>query len=95
MSSAAEVYAVELEPRERGPVKRVLAGAADLATALVGGGLELSAAGDLVVRHRSGAEVGRIPVDGTEEAGSMLTQVRDQMATMSAEEFRATWNLRG
>ncbi|MEO9324990.1 hypothetical protein ABFT23_15965 [Nocardioides sp. C4-1] len=96
-ATAAEIYAATIEPPERGTLKKIAAGAADLVTAAAGGGpLELSSAGDVVVRRLAdGVEELRVPGGPAEEAAITLDQVRTQLDTMSPEEFRTTWNVGG
>lgn len=48
--------------------------------------------GDLVVRHRTdGREFLRIDAGSAEEAGPLLGYVREQLATLPAEEFKQRW----
>ena len=92
--SAAEVYAHRLEPRRRGPLRRVLLGALDLWCATNGGLLELTRAGDVVVRRRSdGVEELRVPLLPGEDAALALDQVREQLETLGPDEFREQWGI--
>lgn len=93
-ATAGDVYAATIEPPERGAVKRVAAGAADLLGAAVGGGLELSSVGDVVVRLVADGSVElRVPGGPAEEAAITLDHVREQLATLTPEEFRRTWDI--
>lgn len=92
--AADEIYAVLLEPhpRRRGPA--VLRAALDLWCATSGGLLELTRAGDVVLRRRSdGVEELRIPAGPPEHAMPVLQQIRDDLAALSPEEFRRGWGL--
>lgn len=91
---AGEVYTFALEPRSRRRGLRLLAGALDLWCATIGGQLELSSAGQVVVRRRSdGVAELTIPVEGGENAGALLGLVGEQLQHLSPEEFRTTWSM--
>ena len=91
---AGEVYEVELVPPTRSRLRRYTFGALDLWCAMFGGLFELTAGGELVVRRRAdGVEELRVPVTGTEEAGVLLTLVRDQLTELTPAEFRSTWSV--
>ncbi|WP_323793005.1 hypothetical protein [Nocardioides sp.] len=91
---AGEVYESELLPPTRSKLRRYSFGALDLWCAMFGGLFELSAGGEVVVRRRAdGVEELRIPVTGTEEAGLLLTMVREQLAELTPAEFRSTWSV--
>ncbi|GEP36867.1 hypothetical protein NPS01_05300 [Nocardioides psychrotolerans] len=93
-ASADEVYVHRLEPRRRGPVRRVLLGALDLWCATQGGLLELTRAGDIVVRRRSdGVEELRVPLVPGEDAALALDQIREQLESQAPDEFRARWGI--
>lgn len=90
--SADEVYVHRLEPRRRSPLRRVLLGALDLWCAINGGLLELTRAGDVVVRRRSdGVEELRVALLPGEDAAVALHLVREQLMTLGPDEFRAQW----
>lgn len=92
--SGSEVYEHSLEPRHRGPVRRVVLGALDLWCATTGGLLELTRAGDVVVRRRSdGVEELRVPAGPPEDAAPILDLVREQLETLSPAEFRERWGI--
>jgi len=92
--AASEVYVVHLEPHPRPPVRRVLRAALDLWCAASGGMLELSSAGDVVVRRRhDDAEELRMFAGPPESAAPMLHQVRHDLEHLSPEDFRAAWGL--
>ncbi len=92
--SADEVYDLALEPRRRAPARRVLLGALDLWCAMTGGRMELTRAGDLVVRrHTDGAVELTVPLQSADDAPALVAIVRDQMETLTPEEFRAAWGL--
>ncbi len=92
--SAAEVYVHRLEPRRRGPVRRVVLGALDLWCATQGGLLDLTRAGDIVVRRRSdGVEELRVPLLAGEDAALALDQVKEQLESQAPDEFRAGWGI--
>lgn len=92
--SAGEVYVHRLEPRRRGPVRRVLLGALDLWCATQGGLMELTRAGDIVVRRRvDGVEELRVPLVPGEDAALALDQVREQLETQAPDEFRSRWGI--
>lgn len=92
--TAAEVYDVALDRPDRGRVRRTVDAVLDLAGALVGGLLELSSAGTVVVRRRTdGVEVLRVDGGPAEETAQLLHHVREQLDTLSAEEFRDRWGI--
>ena len=93
---AAEVYDVALDRTSRGPLGRVVAGALDLAAAAVGGLLELSQAGTVVVRRRTdGTDVLSLDGDSAEELAQLAEHLRSQLETMSVEEFAESWGISG
>ncbi|WP_370249875.1 hypothetical protein [Nocardioides sp.] len=92
--TAGEVYLLGLEPRRRGRVRQVVYSVLDLWCAMVGGTMELTRGIDVVLRHREdGALALIIPADDPEEAAFTLEHVREQLATLSPAEFRATWSM--
>ena len=92
--TADEVYALGLAPADRGPVRRVLLGALDLWCATVGGGLELSGAAQVVVRERwDGRTVLSLPAQTAEVAALTVAGLREDLETLSPEEFRTAWQL--
>jgi hypothetical protein len=92
--AAGEVYVVHLEPHPRPRARRVLHAALDLWCATSGGMLELSSAGDVVVRRRcDDAEELRIFAGPPGTAAPMLHQVREDLEGLSPESFRAAWGL--
>ena len=91
---AAEVYDVALDRTSRGRLGRLVTAGLDLAAALVGGLLELSRSGTVVVRRRSdGADVLSLDGDTAEELAQLLEHVRGQLETMSVEEFCESWGI--
>lgn len=91
---ADEVYAARLEPRLRSPLRRLLVSALDLWCTTNGGAMELTRAGDVVVRRRTdGVEELRVPVRAAMDAPLLLDRLRVQLETLSPEEFRAEWGL--
>ena len=91
---ADEVYAVALEPRHYSPPVRVLRGLADLWCAASGGRMELSRAGDLVVRRRhDGVEELRVPLPAPDAVPELLAVVHEQLQTLDPAEFREAWGL--
>lgn len=92
--TAGEIYLLGLEPRRRGRVRQFVYGVLDLWCATIGGSMELTRGLDVVVRHREdGALALTIPATDPEEAAFTLEHVRDQLATLSPAEFRATWSM--
>lgn len=91
---AAEIYSSVLEPRPRSGARRVLVSALDLWCATTGGRMELTRAADIVVRRRSDdVEELRVPVPVADDAPALLDLVREQLETLSPDEFRAAWGL--
>ena len=87
-------YAAVLEPRPRGPVRRLVVSALDLWCAMTGGTFELTRAGDVVVRRRAdGVEALRIPVRVAADAAALLDQVRTDLHTSTPDAFRRQWGL--
>lgn len=94
MTSAATVYRAELDvpvgrrkivDRLLWPVRLVAAGL---------GVVDETILGDVVVHRISdGAEVLRLPVEGTEESSNQLTVIRAELAETTAEEFEAAWEI--
>ncbi|MEJ7832281.1 MAG: hypothetical protein WKF79_05160 [Nocardioides sp.] len=94
--TAGEVYVQALEPRPRRRAGRVVAGALDLWCATTGGRFELTSAGQVVVRRRSDGVVElTIPAGGTDAAAALLDLVREQLETLSPDEFREAWAVGG
>lgn len=94
VETAVEIYRHELAPMRRGRLRRVLVGTVDLVAAMVGGLLELSSAGDvLVVRRSDEREVLRVPGGPPEEAAQLMHHVGQQLATLSPAEFRKRWGI--
>lgn len=92
--AADEVYAVLLEPHPRTRTRALLHAALDLWCATSGGLLELTRAGDVVVRRcHDGIEELRIPAGPPETAWPVLQQIRDDLETLSPEQFRRGWGL--
>ena len=92
--AADEVYSSALEPRPRSRPRRLLVSALDLWCATTGGRMELTRAADIVVRRRSDdVEELRVPVPVADDAPVLLDVVREQLETLSPEEFRAAWGL--
>ena len=93
---AADIYDVELTPPRHGPVRRVVSGVIDTVAAVGGGLIDVSTAGDLVVRRRAdGHEVFRVPGGGPEEAAHTIEHVEAQLRTLTPEEFRDRWEPAG
>ncbi|CAN5414344.1 hypothetical protein BH11ACT8_BH11ACT8_32400 [soil metagenome] len=91
---ADEVYASMLEPRRRSRTRRLLVSALDLWCATTGGRMELTRAADVVVRRRSdGVEELRVPVPAADDAPLILDVVREQLESLSPDEFRAAWGI--
>lgn len=92
--AAAEIYHVHLEPHPRPRGRRILRAALDLWCATSGGLLELSSAGDVVVRRRvdDGEEL-RIFAGPPGTAAPMLNQIREDLEEFSPEDFRSAWGL--
>lgn len=94
MTSAADLYVAVLDRPDRGRVRRAADAVLDLAGAAVGGLLELSSAGSIVVRRRTDdVEVLRVDGGNAEEAATLLHHVRGQLAELSPEEFRERWGI--
>lgn len=92
--TAGEVYVAALDRPDRGRVRRLVDAGLDIAGAAVGGLLELSSAGTVVVRRRAdGVEVLRVDGGPAEETAQLLHHVREQLDTLSAEEFRDRWGI--
>lgn len=92
--NAAEIYSSLLEPRARSKARRVLVSALDLWCATTGGRMELTRAGDIVVRRRSdGVEELRVPVPAADDAPVLLDVLREQLQSLSPDEFRAAWGI--
>lgn len=93
---AGDLYEHHLEPHRRGRLRRAVLAAADIVAASLGGLLELSSAGEVVVRRRADAvELVRIPAGPPEEAAQVLAHVREQLETLSPAEFRDAWSTDG
>lgn len=92
--SADEVYDLRLEPRRQGPVAFVLLGALDLWCAATGGRMELTRAGDLVLRRRADqvAEL-TVPLGSADAAPALIAVVREQLEALSPKDFRTAWGL--
>lgn len=92
--AASEVYRVLFEPHRRRPVRRVLAAALDLWCATSGGLLELTTAGDVVVRRRhDGAEELRLFAGPPQSAAPVLAELGADLARLSPEQFRSAWGI--
>lgn len=92
--AADEVYVSRLEPHPASRWRRVVCAALDLWCAASGGLLELTSAGDVVVRRRSdGVEELRIFAGPPQVAAPMLTSVAADLAELSPEEFREAWGI--
>ena len=92
--TASEVYVHAVEPRPRTAIRRFVLGALDLYCANFGGRLELTHAGDVVVRRRSdGVEELRIEVSSAEEAAETWQRVGEQLEELDPEEFRRAWSM--
>lgn len=92
--AADEVYVCHLEPRLIEPWRRVVGAVLDLWCATSGGLLELTSAGDVVVRRRSDdAEELRIFAGPPQSAAPMLNRLAEDLASMSPEEFRTAWGI--
>lgn len=89
---ADEVYVAGIEPHPRPRGRRVLEAALDLWCASFGGLMELSSAGDVVVRrrHDDGEEL-RLAAGPPQHAAGVLDEVRSDLARLDPEEFRAAW----
>lgn len=91
---AGEIYSCVLEPRPRSGPRRLLVSVLDLWCATTGGRMELTRAADIVVRRRSdGVEELRVPVPAADDAPVLLDVVREQLESLSPDEFRAAWGL--
>ena len=56
--------------------------------------MELTRAADIVVRRRSdGVEELRVPVPVADDAPTLLDLVREQLDSLSPDEFRAAWGI--
>lgn len=92
--AADEVYSCGIEPRRRARRRRVLEAALDLWCASFGGLLELSSAGDLVVRRRhDDVEELRLPAGPPQHAAGVLDEVRHDLGRLDPAEFRAAWGI--
>ncbi|VXB81887.1 hypothetical protein [Nocardioides sp. AX2bis] len=90
--AADEVYVAGIEPHPRPRGRRVLEAALDLWCASFGGLMELSSAGDVVVRRRhDGVEELRLAAGPPQHATGVLQEVRDDLVRLDPEEFRAAW----
>lgn len=92
--AAGEVYRLLFEPHRRRRSRRVVAAVLDLWCATSGGLLELTSAGDVVVRRREddGEEL-RIFAGPPSVAAPMLDQVAQDLQALSPEEFREAWGI--
>ncbi|WP_193612332.1 hypothetical protein [Nocardioides lijunqiniae] len=91
---AADVYTRALEPHRRGRLRRTAVVAADIVASSLGGLLELSSAGEVVVRRRADdREVLRVPAGPPEEAAQLVAHVEEQLTSMSPAEFREAWGI--
>ncbi len=92
--TAGDVYEHQLDVRPRGRLRQLVLGALDLWCAASGGSLELSRAGDVVVRRRvDGVEELRVPAGPVEDPAWVLDEVKQQLESMSPDEFRAYWDI--
>ena len=93
---AGDLYEHRLESQQHGRLRRAVLAVGDVVAAALAGPLDLSSAGDVVVRRRVDAvEVLRVPAGPPEEAAQVVAHVREQLETLSPEEFHATWSLDG
>lgn len=92
--AAGEVYSCGIEPHPRTRRRQVLEGALDLWCASFGGLLELSSAGDVVVRRRhDGVEELRLAAGPPQHAAGVLDEVRHDLARLEPAAFRAAWGI--
>jgi hypothetical protein len=92
--TAAEEYVAALDRPDRGRARRLVDAGLDIVGAALGGLLDLSSAGTVVVRRRSdGVEVLRVDGGPAEASAQLLHHVREQLDTLSAEEFRDRWGI--
>lgn len=92
--TADEIYVVQLETHPRPRARLLLHAALDLWCATSGGLLELTRAGDVVVRRRfDQVEELRIFAGPPESAVPLLQGLRDDLEDLSPEEFREAWGL--
>ncbi|MGA9716618.1 MAG: hypothetical protein WBQ48_12365 [Aeromicrobium sp.] len=93
-ATADEVYSSAFEPPVRGPVRKIVFSALDLWCAMTGGLLEMTTSGDVVVRRRSDdAEELRIAGGASAVSLPLLERVRNDLASMSPDQFRAEWEI--
>ena len=91
---AGDLYRHRLEAHERGRLRRAAVLAADLVASATVGLLELSSAGEVVVRCREDdLEVLRVPAGPPEEAAQLMAHVEEQLASLSPVEFREAWGI--
>lgn len=92
--AADEIYVVQLEPHPRPRARALLDAALDLWCATSGGLLELTRAGDVVLRRRvDGVEELRIFAGPPESAVPLLQEIREDLDLLSPEQFREAWGL--
>jgi hypothetical protein len=91
---AGDEYAVELVAYT-GPraLRRLALTVAMALAAVVINDLGGPSVGQLVVRRRDGTEVLRIDAGNEEEAALLVGHVREQLATLSPDEFRERWDI--
>ena len=96
---AGDLYEHRLEPQQGGRLRRLARAVwvvGDLVAAAVAAPIDLTSAGDVVVRRKVDAvEVLRVPAGPPEEAARMLAHVGEQLEDMSPEEFRGAWGIDG
>jgi hypothetical protein len=92
---AGDVYAVELAAYTgRKAVRRLALAVWMLVSNVLTGDVGGPSVGQVVVRHRGdGRAVMRLDAGGEEEAAGLVSHVREQLTTLSPEEFCERWNL--
>ncbi len=92
---AGNVYSVELAADTgRKAVRRLALAAWVMVSTVVTGDVSGTSVGEVVVRRRSdGQEMMRVDAGAEEEAALLVSHVREQLATLTPEEFCERWDV--
>ncbi len=91
---AATLYSAALEPRPGGRARHLLRIAGAFVAELAWGLIPSPTVHDVVVRRRDdGSEVLRVPTEDPQAPGHMLGAIRDELGTVTPEEFLARWSV--